>query len=91
MDDPTRLNWTLNSSYKTVSSKITVNCPTCATPVIWDTEHLWRPFCSERCRMIDLGAWADESHSIPVKTYDLGDIDNIMIETDLSDFPTENE
>lgn len=48
----------------TVSSKLIVNCPTCSTPVSWDAEHPWRPFCCERCRLIDLGAWADESHRI---------------------------
>jgi endogenous inhibitor of DNA gyrase (YacG/DUF329 family) len=47
-----------------VSSKLIVNCPTCSAPVSWDAEHRWRPFCSERCRLIDLGAWADESHRI---------------------------
>jgi len=42
----------------------TVKCPTCKKPVPWSTENRWRPFCSERCRVIDLGAWADESHRI---------------------------
>ena len=26
----------------------------------------WRPFCSERCKLVDLGAWADESYRVPV-------------------------
>lgn len=42
----------------------TVKCPTCRTSVPWkDNPH--RPFCSTRCRLIDLGAWADESYRIP--------------------------
>jgi endogenous inhibitor of DNA gyrase (YacG/DUF329 family) len=47
-------------------SKITqVTCPTCNTPVVWGPESPSRPFCSERCKLIDLGAWAAEEHSIP--------------------------
>jgi uncharacterized protein len=42
-----------------------VKCPTCGEPVEWTEAQRWRPFCSERCRLIDLGAWLDESHRIP--------------------------
>ena len=45
-----------------------VKCPTCGKEVVWSSENRWRPFCSERCRLIDLGAWADESHRIPDAT-----------------------
>ena len=34
--------------------------------MVWDTANPYRPFCSERCKMIDLGAWATESYRIPV-------------------------
>jgi endogenous inhibitor of DNA gyrase (YacG/DUF329 family) len=40
-------------------------CPTCGKPVDPRQKTPWRPFCCERCRLIDLGAWLDESHSIP--------------------------
>jgi len=43
-----------------------VNCPHCDKPVVWNTANLYRPFCSERCRLIDLGAWASENYRIPV-------------------------
>jgi hypothetical protein len=33
--------------------------------VEWSAEAKWRPFCSERCRLIDLGAWITEKHTIP--------------------------
>jgi UPF0243 zinc-binding protein RSc2830 len=33
--------------------------------VAWTAESRCRPFCSERCRLIDLGAWADEQHVVP--------------------------
>lgn len=42
-----------------------VPCPTCRKPVKWARENRNRPFCSERCRLIDFGAWADESYKIP--------------------------
>jgi uncharacterized protein len=45
-----------------------VACPQCGKDVIWDKEiNPYRPFCSERCKLIDLGQWASESYSIPVK------------------------
>ncbi len=44
-----------------------VKCPACAKPVEWSGESIWRPFCSERCKLIDLGAWADGSYSVPGK------------------------
>lgn len=43
----------------------TVQCPNCKKAVIWSSESPYRPFCSERCRIIDLGAWADGSYAIP--------------------------
>lgn len=43
----------------------TVKCPTCGKDVEWSTEQKWRPFCCERCRLIDLGEWASEGHRIP--------------------------
>lgn len=45
--------------------KKVVNCPTCGKPVRWDETAKWRPFCSERCRLIDLGEWASEGFRIP--------------------------
>ena len=45
-----------------------VKCPTCAKDVPWNNNSPFRPFCSERCKLIDLGEWASESHVIPGKT-----------------------
>jgi hypothetical protein len=42
-----------------------VKCPTCNKEVEWDKKNPFRPFCSERCKLIDLGEWASESHRIP--------------------------
>ena len=44
-----------------------VNCPQCGASVVWDPANPYRPFCSERCKLIDLGAWATESYRIPVE------------------------
>ncbi len=41
-----------------------VNCPTCQAEVLWQPSSLYRPFCSERCKLIDLGEWADEEKRI---------------------------
>jgi uncharacterized protein len=46
-------------------SRRTVPCPTCREAVEWSPESPWRPFCSERCKLIDLGAWFSEKHAIP--------------------------
>lgn len=47
-----------------MSTTPTVQCPTCHAPVEWTPANPERPFCSARCKLIDLGAWASESHAI---------------------------
>lgn len=44
----------------------TVVCPTCGAQAPWTAENRWRPFCSERCKLIDLGQWATEKYRVPV-------------------------
>ncbi|HMK43425.1 MAG TPA: DNA gyrase inhibitor YacG [Dissulfurispiraceae bacterium] len=41
-----------------------IPCPHCKSPTTWE-ENPWRPFCSERCRMIDLGKWVQEEYRVP--------------------------
>lgn len=43
-----------------------VNCPRCKTKTLYSVENKFRPFCSERCRIIDLGDWASENFKIPL-------------------------
>jgi endogenous inhibitor of DNA gyrase (YacG/DUF329 family) len=43
-----------------------VSCPRCGAPVPWTPESRYRPFCSERCKTTDLGAWAQEQYRVPV-------------------------
>lgn len=42
----------------------TITCPHCKKPINW-TDNPYRPFCSERCKLIDLGNWADEKYRVP--------------------------
>ncbi len=42
-----------------------VTCPTCGRTHAWDPDNRWRPFCSERCKLIDLGEWISERRAIP--------------------------
>lgn len=42
-------------------------CPTCKKIIYWTDDYPFRPFCSDRCRLIDLGEWASEGHRIPGK------------------------
>ena len=42
-----------------------VRCPACGGPSIYAPSNAFRPFCSERCKGMDLGAWASESFRVP--------------------------
>ena len=48
-----------------MTTPLTVSCPTCNKPVVWNEHSLFRPFCSKRCQLIDLGEWVDEEKRIP--------------------------
>lgn len=45
-----------------------LRCPHCGKPAIATADNAFRPFCSERCKLIDLGAWLGEGHRIPLVT-----------------------
>ena len=40
-----------------------ISCPLCGKTATWE-ENPWRPFCSERCKLIDLGKWASEQYRV---------------------------
>jgi hypothetical protein len=48
----------------------TIACPSCGEATVFAPSNRWRPFCSERCRLTDLGAWASEAYRIPAKPGD---------------------
>ena len=56
---PSRLNAVSSNATATVA------CPQCGADVEWGEQSPYRPFCSKRCRLIDLGDWLDERHQIP--------------------------
>lgn len=45
---------------------MTVKCPTCRSATQWEGNP-YRPFCSERCKLIDLGKWLNEAYRIPAE------------------------
>jgi len=47
-----------------MSAPTRLACPTCRRNITWSEEFPWRPFCSERCRMVDLGTWLTGGHAI---------------------------
>ena len=47
---------------------IEYNCPTCQKKTVYSKDNPYRPFCCERCKLIDLGEWANENHSIAGKS-----------------------
>jgi endogenous inhibitor of DNA gyrase (YacG/DUF329 family) len=57
-----RLYFSLLPSYFCLMPK----CPTCGKPAEWQ-DNPWRPFCSERCKLIDFSRWANEEYRVPGK------------------------
>jgi endogenous inhibitor of DNA gyrase (YacG/DUF329 family) len=43
----------------------TVRCPACAGPSVYAASNPYRPFCSQRCKNMDFGAWASETFKLP--------------------------
>ncbi len=56
-----------------------VKCPHCGKQVEYEGNE-FRPFCSERCKLLDFGAWADEEYNLPAETAELSDEDIDTIE-----------
>ncbi len=53
-----------------------VACPHCGKQMKWDTHNRFRPFCSERCKLIDLGKWANEDYRVEQCEQELPDADH---------------
>ena len=69
------------------SRKLLVDCPACARKTEYSPTNRWRPFCSERCKHIDLGAWASEQYRIAGAPVDPTDPAEIRPEDDPSARP----
>jgi uncharacterized protein len=63
-----------------------VRCPHCGTEKEYEGNE-FRPFCSERCKLLDFGAWADEEYNIPSESGPLSEEDIDTIENALENKP----
>ncbi len=50
-------------------SKLQVKCPQCGLLIFYSKENKNRPFCSDRCKILDLGAWASEKFRVPTQEH----------------------
>lgn len=61
-----------------------VKCPQCGREIEFSGNE-FRPFCSERCKLLDFGAWADGEYSLPAETSDMSEEDIDQIESVLEE------
>jgi len=66
-----------------------IKCPTCGRETEYEGNE-FRPFCSERCKLLDLGAWADEEYTLPAESGELTEADWEKIEKVLKDSEEES-
>lgn len=62
--------------------KLKIKCPHCGHLIFYDVSVPFRPFCSERCRLLDLGAWANEEYKIPLEGQELLDPNSEVVDPD---------
>lgn len=60
------------------NQEIKLACPTCKKTVLWNDDFPFRPFCCDRCRLIDLGEWASENHRIAGDDLDINSEDEFQ-------------
>jgi endogenous inhibitor of DNA gyrase (YacG/DUF329 family) len=58
--------------YVTLGREMLVKCPKCGKEAEYNGNE-FRPFCSERCKLIDFGAWVDEEYALPAEDTELTD------------------
>jgi len=73
---------------ETGNEKRKIKCPQCGRLTFYSTDNPYRPFCSERCKLIDLGQWASESFKIP--SGDPVDLDSALNPDDFNPLDDEN-
>ena len=56
----------LNAMQPDIPTKI-VRCPACGGPSMYSSGNPYRPFCGERCKSLDFGAWASEAFRVPTE------------------------
>ena len=72
-----------------MNKQLKVKCPNCETEFQY-YDSKFRPFCSERCKMIDLGHWFEETYRVPLKQNTPGNADDFEESNDQENFPTED-
>ena len=60
------------------AAPLVVKCPQCEGESLYSPANPFRPFCSERCKMVDLGAWASEAYRVPVASGQRPDSEEIV-------------
>lgn len=70
MKDPHKIRKILTFGFlivrlNTMTSTDKITCPNCNKEKTWRDDNPFRPFCSERCKLIDLGEWASDERRIP--------------------------
>ncbi|MDR2244782.1 MAG: DNA gyrase inhibitor YacG [Burkholderiales bacterium] len=70
---------TVSETIPATAQAATVACPQCGATVVWSSTSHWKPFCSERCKLLDLGAWANESYRVAgTETADTSEMENAL-------------
>jgi len=62
-----RLKDAKNAATQRPAASRQVRCPACGGPSLYAPQNRFRPFCCERCKNMDLGAWASESFRMPAE------------------------
>ena len=68
-----------------------VACPQCGKSVPWVESEKFRPFCSERCKLIDFGEWAEGERAIPGETLTLESEGSLTLDQLIDDGGQEQE
>ena len=62
-----------------------VRCPQCGNSSEYSPRNSFRPFCSERCRLLDLGEWAEGSYKVPTEPHELTPEELELLEKELNE------
>ncbi len=68
-----------------------VACPQCQKIVVWQSSSEFRPFCSKKCQLIDLGEWAEESHKISQPVQADSNLSEAMLDALENEFEQNNK
>jgi uncharacterized protein len=61
-----------------------MKCPTCGRPTDWK-DNPFRPFCSERCKLVDFGRWVNEEYRLPAEQVPSDQVEEAAAQEDSSD------